>query len=144
MTSQELTLETDPSEQDVKFLENQIYAYNVDTTGVGGGGSLAYFLRDAGGEILAGISGYIWGDCCDIRYLWVRADLRGLGHGTRLMQAAEDEARRRGCRQVVLDTHSFQAPEFYKKRGFEVTGIFENYPGQHQKLFLRKLLAPSA
>src|SRR6266545_8143845 len=143
MSAEKLTLETDPAREDVDFLDRQINAYNFETTGVRDGSPLAYFLRGCGGEILAGLSGYIWGDCCDIRYLWVRADLRRNGHGTQLMQAAEDEAARRGCRQVVLDTHSFQAPEFYRKRGYEVVGVFEGYPGDHKKFFLRKRLVPA-
>jgi len=139
----ELTLETEPAREDVAFLDQQINAYNFETTGVREGGPLAYFLRGPDGEILAGLSGYTWGDCCDIRYLWVRADLRSRGQATQMLQAAEEEAARRGCCQVVLDTHSFQAPEFYRKRGYEVVGVFENYPGEHRKFFLRKRLVPA-
>jgi AraC-like DNA-binding protein len=39
-----------------------------------------------------------------------------------LMQAVETEARIWGCRPILLETHSFQAPDFNRKLGFEVTG----------------------
>ena len=133
--------EDEPAQQDVDFLEDQINEFNITTTGVPFGGRLACFVRNDEGEIIAGISGWTWGDCCEIRLLWVHADLRGQGYGSQLLQAAEQEALARGCRQVVLDTHSFQAPAFYQRHGYEVVGVVDGYPYQHQKIYLRKQLA---
>jgi N-acetylglutamate synthase-like GNAT family acetyltransferase len=89
---------------------------------------------------VAGLSGTTWGACCKVRDVWVREDLRGSGWGTRLLDAAEEEARRRGCRQVVLASHSFQAPDFYRKRGFEVFAVVEDDPIGHREVYLRKRL----
>lgn len=80
------------------------------------------------------------GGCCEIKYLWVREDQRGQGYGTRLLASPETEAIARGCQQIVLSTHSFQAPDFYRKFGYDIVGAYDNYPKGYQQIFLRKSL----
>jgi len=136
-----MTVTDDLTRDELAFLEDRIYEFNVGATGIDDGRWLGVLLRDEGGELVAGLSGTTWGGCCKVRDVWVREDLRGCGVGTRLLDAAEEEARRRGCRQVVLSSHSFQAPEFYRKRGFEVIAVLDDHPVGHREVYLRKSLA---
>jgi hypothetical protein len=54
------------------------------------------------------------------------------------MAEAEGEARRRGCRAVVLYTISFQAPRFYGKRGCRTFGKIDCDPPGTSRIFMVK------
>jgi GNAT superfamily N-acetyltransferase len=99
-------------------------------------------VRDESGRIVAGICGNTWGGCFEIRQFWVEESRRRQGLGTRLLDAAEREARRRGCTQMVVTTFSFQAPAFYRKHGFVDLAATDDHPRGHQHLLLRKHLSP--
>lgn len=126
--------------EDLQFLEEQINEFNFARTGIYDARLLVVLLRDDAGRIYAGLSGHTWGGVAEVRFLWVDAAKRYAGVGSQLLQAAEEEARSRGCKKVVLSTHSFQAPEFYRKHGYVATGGFSNYPRGHRSIFLEKLL----
>jgi GNAT superfamily N-acetyltransferase len=121
-------------------LDAEIYAFNVEATGLDDGRMLTLSAVEADGALAAGLSGWTWGACAYVDVLWVRADRRRQGLGTRLMDAAESEAARRGCEQVVLSTHTFQAPDFYRSRGYVQTGRTDGYPVGHGQVHLAKQL----
>jgi ribosomal protein S18 acetylase RimI-like enzyme len=121
-------------------LGDEIVAFNVEATGFDDGRDLRARVVDGQGELVAGLSGWTWGGTCFVDLLWVRADRRGRGLGTRLMDVAEQEAVARGCEQVVLVTHTFQAPGFYEQRGFVEAGRIEGYPLGHAQVQLVKVL----
>ena len=125
---------------DLQFLEEQINEFNVATTGIQDARGLVILLRDADRTIYAGLSGHTWGGVAEVRFLWIDERRRHAGIGSRLLRAAEDEARTRGCRKMVLSTHSFQAPDFYCKHGYVVVGEFSEYPQGHRSIFLEKTL----
>ena len=140
MSTSEFVIETDPTPEQIQYLEDHLYEFNSDATGITDGVGLAIFVKDERDRIVAGICGHTWGGCCEIRQLWVEESRRRQGLGTRLLQAAEQEARRRHCRQMVLTTFSFQAPAFYTTRGFHLLAAVDDYPHGQQSLLLQKEL----
>lgn len=130
----------DPDPRDVQYLDDRIYELNASRSGIADARLLAIILREGREEIVGGLYGWTWGECCEIKTLWVHQHWRGQGLGTRLMMAAEAEACRRGAAQIVLSTHSFQAPDFYRRLGFEPVGQVEDYPVGHRSIYLRKRL----
>jgi len=140
----DLKVEVEPESKDIRSLEDRLYEYNVEQTGSDDGKWLSIFVRDDTGDIAAGLHGWTWCGTCKVERLWVRKDLRRQGYGQRLLAAAEQEARARGCHQLLLDTFSFQAPLFYKELGFEIIGVTEGFPRPpHSEYHLRKPLTPT-
>lgn len=135
----QVRVEPCPDPREVFLLEEKIRREIFLRSGVGDDLELAVFARESG-EIRGGCYGATWGSCCELETLWVDPTLRGQGLGSRLLLAAEGEALARGCRQVVLFTHDFQAPDFYGHRGYEVVGRVDDYPVGRQALWFRKRL----
>ncbi len=122
-------------------LDAEINAFNAAVTGQADGRLLCVSVRGDGGDLRAGLFGWTWGGCGYVELFWVREDHRGQGLGTRLLAAAEQEIRRRGCSQVALSTHSFQAPGFYARSGYRECGRTPAYPRGHDQIHLVKQLS---
>lgn len=101
---------------------------------------LGVYLRDENGEVIAGLTGQTHGNWLTIKYLWVSENLRGQNIGSCILRKAEETARTRGCKYVFLDTFSFQAPEFYKKYGYQEQFVLEEYPLKGKRYYFTKVL----
>src|SRR5688572_22645510 len=132
--------EPNASPEDQQRIRDEIYRYNMEKLNDSNYSALSIFVRDDAGQIVGGILGDIWGGWLHITYLWVMPELREHGYGSRLLQAAEDEARSKGCRGAFLETHSFQVPAFYRKRGFLPVGQLDDYPAGHSFFIMWKPL----
>ncbi|WP_328682679.1 GNAT family N-acetyltransferase [Streptomyces sp. NBC_01261] len=90
---------------------------------------LQVWALDGTGELAGGLVGHTWADWLHVTYLWVDGRHRGTGLGSRLLAEAERVAHdERGCGAARLETWNFQAPEFYKKQGYEVVCVIPDYP----------------
>jgi GNAT superfamily N-acetyltransferase len=134
----EFHVEDNPDPLDIEVLEPQIRREASAAMGLGDEVELAIFVRDAG-KVVAGISGWTWGDCCELQSLWVKPSLRGRGLATRLIAAAETEAAARGCTRTVHFTYGFQARALYERNGYELGGSSRGLP-----IGNRRALVPQA
>lgn len=89
---------------------------------------VSFVIRDEQGNIMGGITGSVFWGLMHVNFLWVDESLRGKGYGHQLIEHMEELARKHHCSMIELDTFSFQAPEFYKKHGFEVVGVAKDHP----------------
>jgi GNAT superfamily N-acetyltransferase len=109
-------------------LDRELTAFNNAATGAYDEQGLSVRATDDKGELIGGLTGWTWGGCGGVNLLWIREDSRRGGWGSRLMAAAEEEARRRGCTRMVVSSMSFQAPDFYRRHGYAETGRIEGLP----------------
>jgi GNAT superfamily N-acetyltransferase len=101
-------------------------------------------LRADNGTIAGGFWGATMFEWLHVGLLFVPESLRGQGIGSALMAAAEDEARKRGCRGAYVDTFSFQAGPFYEKLGFTQFGTLHDYPPGHSQIYFCKRFGTGA
>jgi len=115
-------------------------AYNTQHAGPELGSALCFVLRAPDHTIVGGIIGDTHWGWLHINLMWITEELRGHGYGHQLLMAAEEEGRRRGAIHAYLDTFTFQAPEFYKKHGYQVFGVLDDFPPGHKRFYLTKRL----
>ena len=134
-----ITLTDAPDATASAVIEGGLGRYNQEKAGYSDSRPLAVLVSDPStGEVVGGALGRTSLGLCFVDLIYVPQTLRGHDVGTRVMQEAEDEARRRGCRAVVLYTISFQAPGFYVKRGYRAFGEIPCDPPGTSRVFMVK------
>ena len=95
---------------------------------------------DATKQIVGGCYGASFYDALHLEQISVVKEFRGMGIGRKLVQLCEDLAKERNCMLMTLNTMSWEAPEFYKKLGFEQNGVIEGYAkGSTRIIFSKKI-----
>lgn len=124
-----------------EILSAGLNAFNIQASGIDDRQALAVTIRDPQTrKVLGGMTGRTSLGLLFIDLFYLPESLRGTGLGSRLLQACEDEGRRRGCLSAVLYTLSFQAPEFYEKHGWQRFGEVPCLPEGTRRVFMSKVL----
>ena len=139
-----MTVHDRPDPADVRAVVDGLLAFNVERIGDPGEEQVGIFVRDAAGGVVGGLVGLIRWKWLYIAKLWLPDELRGRGLGTRLIRAAEEHARRRGCTHASLDTFEYQARPFYEKLGYRVFGTLEGFPPGYRQHYLARTLDDDA
>ncbi|MCK9684407.1 GNAT family N-acetyltransferase [Scleromatobacter humisilvae] len=129
-----------PNNADVGVVMQQLTAYNASKAGGETPDYLFIAARDEDGTVRGGLVGATYLGWLSVTMVSMDESLRSQGHGAALMKLAEDEAVRRGCPRVFLETLSFQALPFYEKLGYEVHSKLEGFPPGGARYALTKML----
>lgn len=135
-----LVVEDSPAAADVALLEEHVATAAIAASGFGEEQEFGIFARDDHGRVVAGISGIVWGGCCELQAMWVKESLRNRGLARALLAGAEAEARRRGCALVAAHAYDLLARGLYERLGYETVGVIENCPAGSAARWYRKVL----
>lgn len=128
----------EPSSAALATVDEGLERHNFSAAPLNDVRRLAALAKDAEGRIVGGAVGRTWGLCCELLQLWVDTRNRGLGVGSHLLDVFEAHARTRGCSIFYLTTLSFQAPEFYRARGYTALAEIDGYPDGIVKFLMYK------
>ena len=99
-----------------------------------------FVAEDEDGSILGVITGRTTYNEVHVVDLIVRHECRKGGIGSRLVSAVENAYKGKGFDKITLTTYGFQAPDFYKKQGFELEFVREDKDHKLSKYFFSKKL----
>ena len=99
------------------------------------------FVAEEDGRILGVIKGRALYNEVHIVDLIVNHECRKSGIGGRLVAAVEDAYKGSGYAKITLTTYGFQAPDFYKKQGYELEFVREDNDPRLFKYFFKKVIS---
>ncbi len=134
-----LTVTDRPAADEVAAIGEALAQFNEADVGPSGRTPLAVVVREDG-TIVAGISGYTAWGWLYVQWLWVAESQRGKGLAGRMLGAAEEEARARGCHGAWIDTFSPVALKVYQRAGYVAFGALDDFPAGRTRTFLQKRL----
>ncbi|KGT90526.1 GCN5 family acetyltransferase [Erwinia typographi] len=122
-------------------IEEGLNVFNDEMAGFSDRKPLSVVIRGAdSGKVLGGMLGRSSLGLLFIDLLYLPPELRSMGLGKELLQRFEEEGRQRGCVAAFLYTISFQAPDFYRKNGWEEFGKIDCLPDGTSRIFMKTML----
>ena len=140
MSDLTITTTAAPTPAELDTIGSSLAAFNEADVGPSDRMPLAILVRDAAGSIVAGISGYTAWGWLYVQWLWVAESQRGEGLAGRMLDAAEEEARARGCHAAYIDTFNPTALRIYRRAGYTEFGSLGDFPKGRTRTFLEKRL----
>ena len=137
--SASFSVTAEPAAEDLAAIAAGLSSFNDADAGPANRVPLAVLVRE-GGNLVGGISGYTAWGWLYVQWLWLDDAHRGQGLAAQMLEAAEHEARERGCRAAWIDTFNPVALKVYERAGYVPFGALEDFPPGRSRTFLQKRL----
>lgn len=139
-----IEITTKPKEQDAKKISQGIINFNntaiPDLEPIEKEVKFFVFAKDEAEDTVGGIRATCFWNTMHIELLWLSENCRGKGFGKKLIEAAEDFAKKNDCEKVFVETTSWQAKPFYEKAGYQHIATLNDRPKGHASHYLTKSL----
>jgi GNAT superfamily N-acetyltransferase len=137
--SRRFSITQDVTEEEMKIVHAGLGRYVDEQIGDKRDGTrIELVIRDPTDDVIGGLLAFITMSNLIIEHLWVDERHRGLGLGRKLMMKAERIAKENGCIAAQTYALSFQAPEFFRKLGYEAFGFSDGYPDPVKEYYFIK------
>lgn len=129
------------SEEDAEFIDDSLCEYNWSQVPfIHEFEPIGKKIVDVDGNLIAGcFAGVNFWNIAFVDMLWVDGSRRGQGLGESLLSAVEREAKEIGTGIIMLDAREWNV-DFFKKLGYTVYCVIEDYPEGHSVYKLQKRL----
>jgi len=134
-----ITVTGTPAAEEVEAIGEALAQFNDADVGPSERQPLVVVVREDE-DIVAGISGYTAWGWLYVQWLWVSETRRGERLAGRMLEAAEAEARKRGCHSAWIDTFNPVALKAYQRAGYKPFGELKDFPVGRTRTFLQKRL----
>ena len=133
-----LTVSDETDDAAEAFISGALRNWNIARFGESNKRDLNILLRDTEGAVTGGLIGHTARGWLFIALLFVPETQRGQGLARRLLDMAEEEARKRGCLGAMIDTMNPDALRLYRKTGYEISGASPAFDSGHCITWLAK------
>jgi GNAT superfamily N-acetyltransferase len=120
-----LEVHVDAGESAAAPIAEGLRRYNETRIGRQTRTELVVTAADDRGRCVGGVQGILYWGWLYIERMWVDEERRGSGLGSVLLDRIEAEASQRNVTRIALLTASWQAPDFYRSRGYEQAAAFD-------------------
>ena len=100
----------------------------------------AFYVAFDEDKVIGGVYGELSNNYLYVSVIWVDAAYRGCHIAATLLDKIESYSLGKGYRRSFLETGSFQAKEFYEKKGYAVVSTLYDFPKGHDMYTMVKAL----
>lgn len=131
------TLGREAPPNDLEIIANGVFAHGRAQAHDGRAEPISCLVRD-GDRVVAGGTGRTEYERLFVSYLWVAEDLRGQGLARRILAELESEARKRGCRDALIETLDDDVANLYRHLGYRSVAEVKHYVGRFNRHIMLK------